>query len=494
MFQSDIHHPSSDATNGRLSWLAISRRPLRSLGWRRLIVGGRLSDAGRLPRYVAVFLLGASALWAPIAGYLATAPLQYTSHASLILPGSGASASVNLNNIGQASSYANSAFSNGSISPTETYKRLISADRILTAAAKEMGVSNDVFGKPRVTLVDQTSLIHITMKAGTPELSRAHADALLAAFFDEIDALRADEIATRETSGQSAIAEYTTAVAEIRETITQLQKRSGLLTAAQYTEQVAAHERLREQLLRLEAEASERDEAVNALEAALGLPPQTAATTLKLFADRQYLALTEDIARHSALLAQAQASFGPRHPNYISASDAFEGARQAAQSHAAEVTGLDEASLAGLDRAPQGERASLLSGLVKEHTARKGLRQRVATLRQQVAGEKARLAALAPLAAELEDKQRDFKVAEAVFASAIARSESTKTDVYASYPLVQVLEDPSLPEAPSSPRRKLSIAAGLAATLLLIGGLVIAWIRQSILSRLLAKPETGDDA
>ncbi|SFQ69625.1 Metal-sensitive transcriptional repressor, partial [Roseivivax halotolerans] len=81
--------------------------------WYRVFADGRLSDAGRLPRYVAVFARGASALWAPILGYLGTATLKFTSSASLILPGSGASASVNLSEIGQASSFANSAFSNG---------------------------------------------------------------------------------------------------------------------------------------------------------------------------------------------------------------------------------------------------------------------------------------------------------------------------------------------------------------------------------------------
>ena len=482
-----VYAPSLPKTPAKpLRWLAIKRRPLKHLGWRRLIVGGSLSDLGRLPRYVAALLFGASCLWAPIVGYLATAPLQYTSHSSLILPGSGASASVNLSNIGQASSYANSAFSNGSISPTETYKRLIGADLILSAAAAEVGVSTEAFGKPRVTLVDQTSLIHLEMKGRTPTLVQAHANALITAFFAEIDALRADEIATRETSGQSAISDYTTAVGDIRAAISELQLRSGLVTAAQYTEQVAAHERLKEQLLQIRAEASERAEEVAALEAALGLPPESATITLKLFADRQYLALVDDIALHAAELAQAQASFGPRHPNFISARDAYEGAQQAAQAHASQVTGLPKDALAGLDRAPQGQRATLLSDLVKEHARRAGLDQRVATLTEQIAAEAVRLSALAPLASELEDKQRDFQVAEAVFASAIARSESTKTDVYASYPLVQVLEDPSFPDGPSSPRRKLSIVAGIAATFLLLIGLAIAWVRQSILSRLLA--------
>lgn len=133
----------------------------RRISMRRILLGGRVSDLGRFPRYLAFALMGGTLIWAPITGYLRTAPLSFKSQTSLILPGSGASASLNLNGIGQASSYANSAFASNSVSPTETYKRLIGADRILAAAATSMGLSRQDFGKPRINLVDQTSLIHL---------------------------------------------------------------------------------------------------------------------------------------------------------------------------------------------------------------------------------------------------------------------------------------------------------------------------------------------
>lgn len=105
--------------------------------------------------------------------------------------------------------------------------------------------------------------------------------------------------------------------------------------------------------------------------------------------------------------------------------------------------------------------------------------------------ERERLQQLSASAARLKDLQRDFSVAEAVFASAIARAQSTKSDVYASYPLVQVLENPSLPERPSSPDRKLAIAAGAAATFMLLIALVLGWIRSAVIGRLLATPEAA---
>ena len=482
--------PQARPRTAPLRWLSICRSPLRALSWRRILTGGRLSDLGRLPRYLAIFLLGASALWAPIMGYLATAPLKFASSASLILPGSGASASVNLNDIGQASSYANSAFSNGSVSPTETYKRLIGADRILDAAAESLGLPRAALGQPRVTLVDQTSLIHIEVKGGSAEEAQRYGEALIAAFFDEIDKLRSDELATREVSGAGAIEDYTQSVRDTRAAITELQQRSGLTTAAQYHDQVAANDRLKQQFQTLEADLGHQSEKVAALEAALNLPPDSAATTLKLYADAPYIALLEDVSAHTATLAQAAASYGPRHPARIKAKEAADAARAAAMARASEVTGLSPDALNGLDRAPEGQRAALLSELVRENALRAGLQKQLATLAARIEAEDDRLAGLASLASELEDRQRDFAVAEAVFASAIARTQSTKTDVYASYPLIQMLENPSLPEHPSSPRRKLAIGAGGAATFMLLMGLVLAWVRKPIISRLLHMPGT----
>lgn len=483
----------TDAAPDRpLPWLRIHRMPLRALGWRRLILGGRLSDTGRLPRYIAIFLMGASGLWAPIVGYLTTAPLQYSSHASLILPGSGASASVNLNDIGQASSYANSAFSNGSVSPTETYKRLLGADRILDAAAKTLDLDMKRLNAPRVTLVDQTSLMHIEVKSYSPEAAQRYGDALLAAFFTEIDALRADEIQTREDSGTGAMEDYTRSVEETRARISELQERSGLESIDQYRDQVAANDALKQRLRALAGEVENQGNKVRALETALDLPPNSAAVTLKLYADAQYLAMLDDVATQAAEFANIRSTYGSRHPVRVAAQSSFDDVQYAARARAMEVTGFSEEQLIGLDRAPEGQRASLLSDLVRENAQLAGLQRELETLTVQVADESRRLEGLARIAAELEDMQRDFAVAEAVFASAIARTESSKTDVYASYPLIQVLENPSLPDSPSSPRRTLALAAGIAATLMLIVGLTLAWIRKPIISRLLTEPNTPD--
>lgn len=462
------------------------KRPSRL---RRMIVGGKLGDLGRLPRYMAFAFLGGAAIWGPITGYLKTAPLSYKSSSSLILPGSGASASMNLNGIGQASSYANSAFASNAVSPTETYKRLLSADRILVAAADALEISPSELGKPRISLVDQTSLIHIELTGGSPIEAQDRGKAILAAFFAELDALRADEQQTREDSSLGAIQDYRQSVAATRTDIADLQSDTGLISVDQYEALLAQQTVLEAQVRAQEAVASDKQASVRMLEQSLGIQTDTAATTLKLFANEEYTNLIAEAALQAATLAEATAHYGARHPKVTEAQNAQRQAQQAAIAHASVLTGLDAEQMTGLDLAPDGPRAALLSQLVDMNASYAGAADQLATLRMQLATEVDRLTRIAPAAARLQDLQRDFSVAEAVFASAIARAQTTKSDVYASYPLVQTLENPSLPDAPSSPNRKLALAAGIAATFMMLMGLALGWMRLAIIGRLLNKPE-----
>ncbi|MFI2770326.1 hypothetical protein ACH50P_22970, partial [Sulfitobacter sp. M22386] len=143
------------------------------------------------------------------------------------------------------------------------------------------------------------------------------------------------------------------------------------------------------------------------------------------------------------------------------------------------------------DLAPAGARAELLAQLVRMDAERAGVLEQHANLSARLKEDLTKQQRLAATAAKLQDLQRDFSVAEAVFATAIARTQSTKSDVYASYPLVQVLENPSLPDRPSSPNRKLAIAAGGAATIMMLLGLTLGWIRSALIGRLVGLRKSG---
>ncbi|MBB93404.1 MAG: hypothetical protein CML68_02180 [Rhodobacteraceae bacterium] len=462
-------------------------------GWTlaRLLKGGPVADRSRLPRYLLLAGVGAVAIWAPILGYLSQAPQSFRSDMSLILPGSGASASVNLDSIGQASSYANSAFASNAVSPTETYKRLLAAERILDAAADAVAMEPRDFGKPRVELVDQTGLIHVSLTGPSPEEARDRLDALRAAFFGEIEALRSDEINTRELGAGAAIDEYRRSVVETRAEITRLQEETGLISPDQYESLVAETDALGRRVADAAADLAERTEAVAALERALGTSPALAAAALRLHADTEFAALADEMSARAADLAQARGLYGPRHPKVQAADAGHASAFADTRARARLLTGLGDDALDRLDLSHVGDRAALLSELVELDTARAGLFAEHAALVTRLAEARAHRDGLISPAARLEDLQRDFAVAEAVFASAMARTQSSKSDLFASYPLVQVLEDPSLPEDPSSPRKKLAIAAGGAAMIMLFFGLFLGWMRRPMIDWLLTAPRSG---
>jgi uncharacterized protein involved in exopolysaccharide biosynthesis len=235
----------------------------------------------------------------------------------------------------------------------------------------------------------------------------------------------------------------------------------------------------------LQARLDEKTAFVAALERRLGLTASQAARALDLYSDQQYLALVEDAAEKATELRDARSRFGARHPELLRAEAAYQDAQRATLRKASTLTGLPASEADRLNVSQFGDRTALLARLVECEAERAGVQAQFDALNTLHLAEKGRLEQAAIAAARLDDLQRDFQVAEAVFASAIARAQSTKADVFASYPLVQVLENPSLPDRPSSPRTKLALLAGIGATFLMIIALTLGWVRRSIIAWLI---------
>ena len=465
----------------------FARRSLRSIPLARFFLGGRISDAGRLPRYALTFFLGCAAIWAPIAGYLTYAPKTWRAGATLILPGAGASSSVNLSEIGQASSSSSSPFSSSALSPTVTYKALLGSANVREAAAASLGVTLADVPKPRVKLTDQTSLIRFDVESGDAARAATIAEALLSAFLVELDKLRGDEMALREDGFRAAIGDYQASVDRTRREITRLKSETGLLSVAQYERLVEEADKLEILVRDTEAAAAQRRNALTALVDALAISPEMAARLLRLASDPEFRSVSAEMAEKAAATAIARGAYGSRHPKRVAAEDALSGARARAYAIAARITGLSlEETRATVDFSGDGERGALLAEMVRTKSECDGLEARLEQYSGELTVARDRVRALVGAASRLDDLDRDYQVAEAVFASALARTDTTKTDIYASYPLVQVLETPEPPREPSSPHVMIALAGGAAATMLLLGALLLGWLRRPLIDRLIA--------
>jgi len=129
------------------------------------------------------------------------------------------------------------------------------------------------------------------------------------------------------------------------------------------------------------------------------------------------------------------------------------------------------------------DRAELFRKLVELDSQYDGLKSNLAALRASLKHQQDDLGNRSGKAARLADLERNHKIAEAVFSSALARVDTGREDIFGSYPLVQVMSPPTLPSKPTSPQPKIAAIGGGVASLLVLIGVWLAWIRQPFLRK-----------
>lgn len=445
-----------------------------------------LPSIGRYRRYFVAMALPLAIIWVLAAAILLFAPDRYDSRMTLILPGTGVGASMNLESIGQASTNTASAFSSPSLSPTENYKRLLMSDIVLQDAARIAAEDGGAFPDPSIKLIDQTNLIEVRIPAGAPEVAQARMEALRTAFNDALTDLRTDEARTREDADASRIAELEQKVDEAQQALLDFQGETGLVSLNQFAERITGLDQLkaseRDRRVRLE----ESGAATARLSATLNISLLEARQAMQLKADPEFQELLDRYAKTVGELSERSGTLGEAH-GAIEELDAERASLRANLARrGSEISGLaDEQVLAFADLDATNAREDLFSSLSQRDSDRAGNGAALAELRRQISNQSALTDTQVEQAARLADLLRDLRVAEAVFTSALARLDTNKSDPFASYPLVQTLESPSLPDAKSSPSPMLVVGGALAATIFLAIGFLLLWLRQPIIRKLL---------
>ena len=441
---------------------------------------------GRYLRYAIVLFGGYGAVLALAAALFLFTPRVYESGYTVILPGAGPSSSVNLDSFGQASSNSASPFSDHTLSPTENYKRLLQSYRLRGIVAENTGRTVADTPPPRIRLANQTKLIYVTIQAADPDEAKLLADAWLQAFQRQLDALRREEQTIREDAYRATISGFEEAVSQAQSNIVRFQAETGLMSLAQFQQVVSRSDALKADLVKAEADAAVLKGQLDETAALLAISPDAAAGIMALQSDAAFQALARGWSVAEADRAELTKMFGKNHPELSAATEESAGLREALTDRGRILLGfrgfssVDEAYYASTS-----ELSGLVAELVRQSAAYEGAYSRLETVRIQFADTTAQIQAMAEPAARLEALLREHKVAETVLASAIARVDANRTDIFASYPLTQIIESPALPEAPVSPSKKM-VALGVIATLFLYTiGLVLLWIRLPLIRALL---------
>ncbi|MEP3420953.1 MAG: hypothetical protein ABJN35_04405 [Erythrobacter sp.] len=461
-------------------------KPPRLLIRMWVMVRDGLPSVGRYKRYFAAMAAPLALIWIVAIGFVAFAPDSYDSRMTLILPGTGIGASMNLESIGQASSNSSSAFSSPSLSPTENYKRLLMSDLVLRDAARIAEEDEGNFPAPSIKLIDQTNLIEVRMSGPTAEIAQKRMAALKTAFDTAVANLRTDEAQTREDADVGRISELQSKVDKAQAELLDFQGETGLVSLDQFAGRITALDQLKQNERERRVRLAETGAATSRLSRTLAITLPQARRAMQLKADPEFQELLRRYAAATGERSERSGTLGNAH----GAMEELAAERAALETDLAtrgmELTGLSgDRVLAFADLAASDTRERLFASLSERDSDYSGNGAALSELRQQIAEQSADTERQVEQAARLADLMRDLRVAEAVFSSALAQLDTNKSDPFASYPLVQTLEAPSLPRSTSAPSPLLVIAGALAATILIIIGFFLLWLRQPIIRKLL---------
>ena len=449
------------------------------MSWRwALAVGASLTNFGNATsrRYIRGALFTVLFNVASAAAYLFLLPPSYVTRWTLILPTASSSASMQLESIGHAQTTPSSPFGSTSMSPKVIYKEIADSEPVRLAAAKSLDMKLGEFGRARIKLIDETSLMLFEMTDRTAAGAQRKGEALIDALNQQLDALRRDEIARRAEVVETSLKSYKQNLTAARNRILEQQRETGVVSINQFNETATALEMLRRKRIDVSAELGRARAERALLIERLGVAPEIATQALQLSADQAFLKLALEYADANTHYQQERRRLGEANPVLVSLKRRVDSAMQQITHGHEGVEGVDIAKFLLLINGTH--QADLLKGVVASEAQIGGKQAELAALEQEIVRLTQEVKRMSVDVARLEDLKKDHLVAEAVFTSALARIDTNKTDIYASYPMVQILSPPDLPENKSSPRMLFAvIGCGLGIFLYLLAW-GLAWLRD----------------
>jgi len=431
-------------------------------------------------------------IWGLAFLYLKLVPSAYVSQWSLIVPESAVpGVNVNIPNIGQATSSTSNS-TNKDV--RNNYQYIVTNPTVLAAAAAAVQMSVEDFGEPEIKLVKDSAIIEFSVDGKSPAEAQSKSQALYQAFIHQLNHLRNQELAQRNQETEAPLRSARSKLEAAQQRLAQYKAKSILSSPDQIKDLSANIEQLRRQRAEILAAQQHASTRLQELSASLELSPQQANDAFVLQADelfQQYLKEYSDASSNRSILLS---KWLPNSPVVVQATAKQQAAQAALLSRSQILLGkpIDEQTLYRLNlkiTSGQAEKEKLLSELIAMQAEQQALTAQVQTLERQIAQLESRLKTLSQEELSLEQLGRESQIAETIFASTLAKLDLSQAATSESYPAVQVLAEPNLPEKPSVPNPKIVLLGAFAGSLLATTGLVLFWLDKQGLFKLFAEEE-----
>ena len=409
--------------------------------------------------YLSIWLLGNIFIWTASLLYLKFASPTYTSSWTIALPGTASSTSVDLPEIGRASSQNQSPFSNIASDPRENYRLLVNSDSIINSAAAKLGMTPKEFGKPKVAIVDNSTSIELAMEGDSPQEAKTKAIAIQQAFQTQLNRLKNIQSTEPDPNTLKTIDNARQRLERAREKLALFRESSGLNSNAQLENTANSIEQMRIEKAQLSTQQERARGKSNQLLAELNLSPTEVRDALALYSDQLFEQYLDSYSQAKTQLIALEAKYLTSHPAVITQQENIRVAEAALLQRASSVLGqtvnleqLQQLQLSGDGNSEDSQLENIIGNLIDLQGEQQGLQQQAAELDRQMTQLENAQKQRSRSGSELDRLEKNVQIAEAVYSSTLSQLEINLTDTSDLYPPISVLTPPNLPREPSSPK------------------------------------------
>lgn len=443
--------------------------------------------------YLKIWLVGNIFLWSASLLYLKFKPPTYSSIWTIALPGTASSTSINLPEIGQASSQNQSPFSNLVSDPRENYKLLANSEDVVKPAAASLQMTPKEFGEPVVKILDNTTLMEFKIKGSTPQESQAKAIAVHQALKNNLDRLKNIESTKPDQNILNRIEVAQSRLEKARQELADYQESSGLNSNIQLENLANSIEQMRVDLAQLRTQQQRAQGKSNQLLQKIKLSPEEAQDALSLHSDRLFTQYLDNYSQIKTELVNLEAKYLPSYPLVIAQQEDSQAAEAALLQRASSLLGrgvdlttLSRFGLNGNSNQNNSQKENLLGELINLQGEEQGLESQAQELKQQIAQLETQQKQRSRSGSKLDRLRKNVQIAEAVYSSTLTQLEINQTNTSNLYPPISLLTQPNLPIEPSSPNTKLVLLGSLIGSLFLTTALLSLWWRDRYQQHLLS--------
>lgn len=460
--------------------------PVKRAGFFRRLLTPRRNTSDGMQRpfwrrwfYTLFFCFGMLFIWAPVLLYVVKAPPIFNSSWTIIIPGTQVGASVDLVNVGEAYTDVRTPYGGNSFSPGVNFKKIMSSYSVMTAAAERLDLTLDDYGKPKIQVTDQAATIDVMFSGDSAELAQKKSQALYDAFLAELDTLRKDEVNARRSGSNEQLEAYRVEADRAGQELAEFRDTSTVVSADQYRAMVGTASNLEESLGKARVGRDAITSRLGSMADTLGVDAYRAADVMLLRQDKLVQALSSEYAKLQGEFLELASVLGAKHPKVVHARAKSNTARFSMIERVRAVVGdVDESLLTTHLPDPVGDDGQLYKDIVTFEAEREALTREITSSEQLLAEMRGRIAVAGTDLDRLEELERVRSTATTILVSATSNLDLGRSNIYATYPLTQLLVEPTLPDRPKRLLKLLAILGGLIGSGLILISIIVVKYRD----------------